>query len=129
MTTNDRVKEIRKYENLTLEKFGARLGVGKTAISKLENGERGVTDQMIKSICREFRVNEQWLRDGTGEPYVIPDDPDAEILEDIMFDKDNPVYRAALDVLRVYKKLEPEYKALLEHFAAQLYEQVKKPEE
>lgn len=129
MSVNDRIKEIRKREDLTLEKFGARLGVGKSVLSQIENGRSNVTDQMIKSICREFRVNEQWLRDGTGEPYVIPDDPDAEILEDIMFDKDNPVYRAALDVLRVYKKLEPEYKTLLEHFAAQLYEQVQKPEE
>ena len=47
---NDRVKILRKELGLTLEKFGERLGVGKTAISKIEHYERGVTDQMIKSI-------------------------------------------------------------------------------
>ncbi len=64
---NDRIKEIRKYHNLTLEKFGERLGVGKSAISNIENGNRNVTDQMIKSICREFAVNEHWLRTGEGD--------------------------------------------------------------
>lgn len=64
---NDRIKELRKTLNLTMEKFGARLGVGKTAISKLENGERNLTDQMFKSICREFNVREEWLRNGSGK--------------------------------------------------------------
>lgn len=66
MTVNDRVKQIRKTENLTLEKFGEKLGVTKTAISKIELGNRNVTDQMIKSICREFNICEEWLRNGTG---------------------------------------------------------------
>ena len=64
---NDRIKELRKTLNLTMEKFGARLGVGKTAISKLENGERNLTDQMFKSIRREFNVREEWLRNGSGK--------------------------------------------------------------
>lgn len=66
---NKRIRELRKTLGLTLEKFGNQLGVGKTAISKLENGERSVTDQMFKSICREFDVNEEWLRNGTGNMF------------------------------------------------------------
>ena len=54
-----RVKKLRKELGLTLEKFGKPLGVGKTAISKIENGENNLTDQMIISICREFNVNEK----------------------------------------------------------------------
>lgn len=69
MTENERVREIRKLQNLTMDAFGARLGVGKTAISKIENGERGLTEQMKKSICREFNVNYDWLEYGTGEMY------------------------------------------------------------
>lgn len=65
---NERIKTLRKeYLHLTLEQFGARLGVGKTAISNIENGNRNVTDQMFKAICREFHVNEEWLRTGTGD--------------------------------------------------------------
>lgn len=70
MTQGERIKEIRKYLDLTMEKFGERLGVGKTAISKLENNERNLTDQMAVSICREFDVNETWLRTGEGEMFV-----------------------------------------------------------
>lgn len=66
---NERIRELRKKLNLTMEKFGARLGVGKTAISKIEKGDNSITDQMFKSICREFNVNEEWLRNGTGEPF------------------------------------------------------------
>ena len=46
-----------------------RLGVGKTAISKLENNERSLTDQMAKSIYREYGVNEEWLKTGEGEMF------------------------------------------------------------
>lgn len=70
---NERLKELRKTQGLTMEKFGEKLGVGKTAISKLENGERNLTDQMIKSICREFNVSEEWLRNGTGEMFAQRD--------------------------------------------------------
>ncbi len=77
MTVNERVREIRKAEKLTLEKFGEKLGVGKTAISSIEHGINGVTDQMIKSICREFGYNEEWLRDGI-EPKKPVIDEDIE---------------------------------------------------
>ena len=65
-----RVRELRKELKLTLEKFGKPLGVGKTAISKIENGENNVTDQMILSICHEYDVNETWLRTGEGEMFI-----------------------------------------------------------
>ena len=67
---NERIKQLRKELGLTLEKFGERLGVGKTAISKIERGENGVSEQMLKSICREFNVREEWLRSGNGEMFV-----------------------------------------------------------
>ncbi len=66
---NGRIKELRKKLGLTLEKFGERLGVKKAAVSKWENGDN-ITDQMFKSICREFNVSEEWLRTGGGEMFV-----------------------------------------------------------
>ena len=79
MTIGERIKELRKSLNLTLEEFGKKLGVGKTAISKLEKSERNLTDQMALSICREFNVREEWLRDGTGDMFepAASDDLDA----------------------------------------------------
>lgn len=69
MTQGERVKEIRTVLSLTLEKFGEKLGVGKTAISKIEKSERSLTDQMAKSICREYNVNYDWLMDEDGEMF------------------------------------------------------------
>lgn len=66
---NARVKDLRAALSLTSEAFGARLGVTKAAISKIENGSRSVTDQMVLSICREFNVNEVWLRSGQGAMF------------------------------------------------------------
>lgn len=76
MTQGERVKSVRKSCNLTLEKFGERLGVTKTAISYVESDKRNLTEQMLKAICREFSVNEDWLRTGSGgsENMFIPED-------------------------------------------------------
>lgn len=81
---NDRVKILRKELGLTLEKFGERLGVGKTAISKIEHYERGVTDQMIRSICREFHVDYIWLTTGSGEMFQDSDEVFLEQIDRIM---------------------------------------------
>lgn len=70
MESQERVKELRKTLDLTMEKFGNRLGVTKVAISNIENGNRKLTEQMIKSICREFDVDENWLRTGKGKMFL-----------------------------------------------------------
>ena len=67
---NERIKQLRKELGLTLEKFGERLGVSKVAISLIENGKNALTDQMFKSICREFNVREEWLRTGELPMFV-----------------------------------------------------------
>ncbi|MDD6235365.1 MAG: helix-turn-helix transcriptional regulator [Lachnospiraceae bacterium] len=70
MTQGERVKEIRKELDLTLEKFGEKLGVKRNTMSAIETGRNSITDQMAKSICREFNVNEEWLRSGNGPVFI-----------------------------------------------------------
>lgn len=84
MIQGERVKELRKTLDLTLEKFGERLGVTKVAISNIENGNRNLTEQMTKSICREFNVNYSWLTDGEGEMFLESDDDIIEVIDRIM---------------------------------------------
>lgn len=69
MTIGERIKILRKEKNLSMEYFGSVIGMGKSAVSRIENGVNGTTDQTIRSICREFGVNEQWLRTGEGEMF------------------------------------------------------------
>lgn len=66
----DRIKKIRKESGLTQVDFGERIGVKGNTITNYENGLRTPTDAVILSICREFDVNEEWLRNGTGEMLV-----------------------------------------------------------
>ena len=67
---NNRIKEIRKALNLTQSEFGAKVGVKGNTIGNYEIGLRTPSDAVIFSICREFNVNEEWLRAGTGEMFV-----------------------------------------------------------
>ena len=63
---NERIKEVRDHFKMSQEAFGLRIGMTKSGLSKVERGENGTTDQTIMSICREFGVNETWLRTGAG---------------------------------------------------------------
>lgn len=77
MTQGERVKAIRKAKEMSMEQFGERIGnISKSTISNIENGNRNLTDLMLKSICSEFDVNEDWLRTGAGGPenMFIPED-------------------------------------------------------
>ena len=89
MTQGERVKEIRKALGLTLERFGEKVGVGKTAISKIEKGERGLPEQMTKSICREYGVDYIFLTTGEGEMFVDSDDDFIEKIDRIMAGEDD----------------------------------------
>lgn len=71
MNTNERLRYLRKdLLGLTLEQFGGRIGLKKNSLSQIENGKNALTDQVFKSICREFNVNENWLRNGFGEMFT-----------------------------------------------------------
>lgn len=61
-----RIKYLRKSMGLTQTEFGRRLGVTTSAISGYELGTISPSDAIIRSICREFGVREEWLRDGAG---------------------------------------------------------------
>ncbi|MBP5185957.1 MAG: helix-turn-helix transcriptional regulator [Clostridiales bacterium] len=89
MTIGERIKNLRKDSlKLTMEDFGSRLGVGKTAISRIESGDRAVTEQMQIAICREFHVRPEWLRDGEEPIFAERDQNDLinEYIDDILSD-------------------------------------------
>ncbi len=66
---NTRIKELRLFLDLSQEDFGSRLGVTKTAISRLESGNRNITEQMLRAICREFGASYLWLTTGEGSMF------------------------------------------------------------
>lgn len=109
MTQGERVKEIRKGLNLTLEKFGERVGVTKQTVSRIENGVNNLTDQMALAICREFSINEHWLRTGEGEPYIKgSEDELAELVGRLYKDKGSMRYKMSLELCRAMEKMTDE---------------------
>lgn len=75
---NERVKRLRQLLNINQAEFGARLGVTSATISRIESGERAITEQMALSISREFSVNSEWLRKGVGVVFKNKDSMETE---------------------------------------------------
>lgn len=71
MDIGKRIKELRKeYLHMNQTEFASPLGLTQAAIGAYENNLRRVSEPSILSICREYGVSEQWLRDGVGEVFV-----------------------------------------------------------
>ena len=130
MTQGERVKMVRKKSNLTMDQFGERIGnVSKSTISNIENGNRNLTDLMLKSICSEFNVNEEWLRTGNGEMFakLSEDEEIADLVSDVLEDgKNNPFYGIILEIARTYNELSPASQEVMKEFSKKLVENIKK---
>ena len=111
---NERIKKLRKHLDLTQREFGSRIGIKGNTIANYELGRNEPIDAVISLICREYNVNETWLRTGTGEMF-------------------NPSPRSALDALAAeyhldqtayvvvekFLNLKPEYQhGVIEYFKA-----------
>lgn len=77
---NERIKSVRKALKLSQDAFGEKLGMTGGGVSLLELGKRSVTEQVVKSICREFNVDYLWLTTGEGEMFT---DLPASLLDEL----------------------------------------------
>nr|DAO38378.1 MAG TPA: Repressor protein CI [Caudoviricetes sp.] len=77
---NERLKDLRKALNLTQQEFADRIGIKRNSFANYETGRNTPIDAIIKSICREFKVNEEWLRTGEGDMFK-PVNKNLQILE------------------------------------------------
>lgn len=107
----DRLIQLRKALNLSMEAFGKKIGVGRSTISRLESGTNGFTDQMTRSICREFGVNYEWFVSGVGEmfsevPQTVVDELceqyDLDGFDRIMLQEYLKMDEASRNVLKTY---------------------------
>lgn len=88
ISLDNRVKLIRKKLNISQTDFGKKLGITGAGISKIENGKRNLTEQMLRMICTEFNINEKWLRSGEGEIFrQLPSDAIGQLAENYQLDE------------------------------------------
>ena len=77
---NARIKELRKTVKETQEVFSSRIGLSRNFIAQIETGVKIPSDRTVKDICKEYGVNEEWLRTGEGEMF-LPKTREDEIAE------------------------------------------------
>ena len=116
MNINERIRELRKSFGLSGEKFGERIGLKKVAISQIETGRSMPTEQTILSICREFGVSEDWLRNGNGDMFIpmTRDEEIASFIGGVQADVDDTFKKRLIAVL---DKLDEKEWDLLEKMA------------
>lgn len=118
----DRIKKVRKAVGLTQQAFADKLGIRQNTVALYEMGRSGVSDGMITSICREFNVNETWLRTGEGEMFRKRTDNEilTEFAADLVFEADDSFKKA---IITTFAKMDDETWDLFEKWARKFLEQ------
>lgn len=91
----DRFKELRETLSLTQQKFADRLDISRNFVAQIEMGNKIPSERTIKDICREFKVNYDWLVNGTGDMFQ-DDDSDAQAIVDSVMTGDNDFAKKTL---------------------------------
>lgn len=117
---SDRIKSVRTTLDLTMDKFGSRIGITRSAVSGLEKGISNPSEQTIKSICREFNVDYFWLTEGIGEMFThFPETLIDQYVEEFNLDEFDRM------ILETYTYMKPEQKQVLKDFLLSIAEKVK----
>lgn len=122
---NTRIKQLRKELRLTQDEFGSRIGITGSAISKLESGASGITEQLLKSICKEFNVDYIWLTTGDGEMFITQSFDDMEVIDRITDTFMNDESEFAKSVFKMFSNYTQEDWNALEHIVTKSSEYIK----
>lgn len=123
-TLIDRILSLRESLGANQEEFAKRIGVSRNFISLVETGKRNLSDRTIADICREFNVNEIWLRTGEGEMFTQMSRTDeiSAFVGSIL--KGEPDFRQKF--ISVLARMTPDEWQLLEKKVLELSEEIKK---
>lgn len=77
MDVNERITALRKSLNLTQQEFARRIGSSRDVIANIDGKRNPPSQIVLTAICREFNVSYAWLKDGSGDMLLPPDEDDA----------------------------------------------------
>lgn len=77
---HERIRKLRRILDLTQEKFAERIRIKRNTVATYESGRNEPVDSVVALICREFHVNEEWLRNGTGEMFAQDSEDEMQAL-------------------------------------------------
>lgn len=124
----DRIRKLRKELGLNQTDFGSKIGIRQTSVAGYESGARVPLDTVIASICREFNVNEDWLRFGEGKMFREMTEKERlmKYTALLLKDSDSAVVSAIQALIITYEQLDDTSKSVLEKIAMQYIENLKK---
>lgn len=125
---NERIRLLRKELGLNQSDFGNKIGVKQGTVAGYESGARTPLDAVVSSICREFDVNEEWLRTGEGEMFeqMAEQQKLLKYTGMLLKDKDSAIVNAIQSFIVTYEQLDDTSKATLEKIAQQFIDNLKK---
>ena len=120
----ERIKELRKTLGLTQQEMADKVGVKRNTIAQYEIGRNPPTDTVVTLICREFDVNEEWLRTGEGDMFVMRsrDEELSAFFEGLMNGQSDFTHR----LISVLSRLDESEWELLEKMADKLMAELQK---
>lgn len=116
---NTRIRQLRKELGLNQTEFGKRIGIKQGSIAGYESGARTPMDSVILSICREFNVNEKWLRTGGNEAMFKKRSLKEEtgyFVEELLDYNENPFYDLIVDMMKAYQDLDEKSQAIIKGY-------------
>lgn len=108
---NGRIKWIREQKGLNQSDFADALNLKRNSISLIEGGKRNPSDRTIIDICKTFNVSENWLRTGSGEPFIeTPNTAMAQLQKEYNLDS------FSSNLILQYLKLDPDKRRVVQDF-------------
>ena len=98
----ERIKQLRKALGMTQQKFADAIGVKQNTVAQYEIGRNEPIDSVVNLICKEYNVNPDWLRDGTGEMFI---EPAAFSLDE--YAQANKLNKTEISIIRGFMELDP----------------------
>lgn len=108
---NKRVKELRKTLKISQDVFSSKINISRSHFALIEGGSKKLTDRVVFDICREFNVNEEWLRTGIGDMFI---EPDTFSLDE--YAKQKNISNFDLDIIKSYLDFPKELRESIENY-------------
>lgn len=105
---NERIKQLRAAVGLNQRDFSQKTKIGHSTLAMFETGQRIPKDIHIAQICQAFNVNEEWLRNGTGEMFL---ETDSTIVSQLSSEYGLDAFETV--ILKGFLKLKPEQREFL----------------
>ena len=113
-----RFRKLRKILNVKQGDFAKELAISQGHASDIENGRKSVSDRVVEILSLKYNVNEEWLRNGTGDMFRKPSDEVGYYVEELLEyeGNGNPFYDMIIEMMKTYHNLDEKSKTVIREY-------------